>query len=73
MVEGHIANFGISLDVLEFFLKLSVIFFFFFKKWSFLVFLVQLQCTVEVLLRGGSVAVSVPVMTCDRGQVTCDA
>ena len=37
-----------------------------FKKFSFLVFLVQLQFIVKVLQMGGSVAVAVPVMICER-------
>ena len=59
-----IAKFGISLDVFDDFLGK--------KKKIIFVFLVQLQCIVKVLQRGGSVAVAVLVMTCDMGHVTGD-
>ena len=61
LLKGPIANFGISLDVFDF----LIFFIFFYFFFSYLDFPVQLQCILEVLKRGGSVVVTVLVMTGD--------
>ena len=59
LVKWYIANFGIFLDIFEF-LRFEFFPPVFGYYWS------TLLCIVEVLQRGGSVAVAVLLMTCDR-------